>query len=293
MTIEDGGLSGVAEKHTDLFDSPYLSEHYDLLLDNYFKTKVRDVPVYWDLFKQIESPNPVLLDIGTGTGRILTGLMSEAASEKVDVSDWTFIGLDISQHMLDRAKKVTSIPPGGPQVHWTRGSALELDRVPLLDGGKTKAALILFSAGAFSHLYEADQPEQFLTQIAKVIEPNRGRACVSIGNSFMPDKSGKDAALPQIDGPTQIVSKEFPDIIYENRILSNETQGSTLTENRVILVMKKAGGQVNVIERNHISTVLRLWTKVEFTQLASRLGFQVLSCLEGSEETYFTLRLPQ
>ncbi|KAJ5882935.1 uncharacterized protein N7473_009821 [Penicillium subrubescens] len=292
MTIESHPTASV-EKNTDLFDTPFLSEHYDLLLADYFKTKLLDVPVYWQLLKKCTQPNPILLDIGTGTGRIISGLIAEAKREKLDISNWTFLGVDISQHMLERAKTVTSIPPKSPTVQWIKGSAQELEKLPPLCNGAQKVGFILFSAGAFSHLYEKGQPEQFFSQVAKVIEPRTGMACISIAKSFMVTETGKEFALPQIDGPKQIESKIFPGVIYENRILSNETDGNILTEKRIIDVMRKDDGQEKVIERNHVSSMFRLWSREGFTKMATHFGFEITDLMEGTEETYFTLQLKQ
>jgi hypothetical protein len=109
----------------------------------------------------------------------------------------------------------------------------------------------------------------------------------------MVTETGKEFALPQIDGPKQIESKIFPGVIYENRILSNETDGNILTEKRIIDVMRKDDGQEKVIERNHVSSMFRLWSREDFTKMATHFGFEIMDLMEGTEETYFTLQLKQ
>ncbi|KAJ5875443.1 uncharacterized protein N7473_012790 [Penicillium subrubescens] len=171
-------------------------------------------------------------------------------------------------------------------IRWLQGSASELQTIPEL--ATKEVDLIILSAGSFSHLYEPGQPEEFLNQVALVLKPETGRACIPLANSFIP-KGGREAQLPDIDAPQQLVSKEFPNVVYQTSIVGGKTVGSTYHERRDMFVTRKLeDGNEPVIERNCVSTPVRLWCVNEFMEMACNAGFNVVQHLQGQEETYFT-----
>ncbi|KAF8535905.1 S-adenosyl-L-methionine-dependent methyltransferase [Trichophaea hybrida] len=83
--------------------------------------------------------NPIILDIGTGTGAIIRALPSSLAEV------WA---IDHSSAMLDRARKTTP----EREVHWVETN------------------LAVFAAGGVGHLVETEERVGFLRELRKVLK---------------------------------------------------------------------------------------------------------------------------
>jgi SAM-dependent methyltransferase len=102
------------ERPSNFYDSPYLAEYYDLRVKaNKKPLKVEDAFIFLSLFerdlrrgrtRRLSQDNPfTVLDVGTGTGRVL---VNHAVHAGVDLSNVELIGVDIEPAMVQRSKDV-------------------------------------------------------------------------------------------------------------------------------------------------------------------------------------------
>lgn len=114
------------------YNSAYRAELYDLQWNS---PEVPDMSMYWKGFAdllaihqhKIPSDRPfTVLDVGTGTGCVLLGLLKKATAASLELSDTEFIGMDNAQHMLDLAKKNAVKEHYISPVTWVLGSAIAL-----------------------------------------------------------------------------------------------------------------------------------------------------------------------
>ncbi|KAJ5928369.1 hypothetical protein N7466_007325 [Penicillium verhagenii] len=271
------------ERDSTFYDSPYLAEHYDIFCEKYLTEQLKDVPVYWAQLQKIQSSAPeqpfVVLDVGTGTGRILHGLASHAAQENHDLSSAQFIGLEPSQDMLDRAAKHSQMEHIG-RVAWEQGTALDLISVPSLDGGANKVSMLMWAVGSISHLHEPEQPAQFLDQVSKVLVPGTGR--ISRTQRLRPGKT-----------PPRLASRTFPDIVYQTTQLETKTVGHVQHDDREVLVIKTLpDGTEEVVEKNLVQFKGRLWKENELVDTAKKAGLQLVDVVTAEREAFYIFELP-
>ncbi|OJJ40653.1 hypothetical protein ASPWEDRAFT_225587 [Aspergillus wentii DTO 134E9] len=164
-----------------VYSFPYLVDYYDIVAPN--SKSVDDASFYWRVYnelKALRAPFPadpfIVMDVGTGTGRVLHGLEASAIEAGADLVDTEFLGVDNAPHMLDKARQITT---GLLQnrVSWVLGSALDLEAT-IAGRGDLKVGLLIFSIGSISHLSEDRQPETFLEEVSKILRPGTGRASV-------------------------------------------------------------------------------------------------------------------
>lgn len=283
------------ERESTFYDSPYLAEHYDIFCEKYLTEQLKDVPVYWEQLQKIQSAASeqpfVVLDVGTGTGRILHGLASSAAQESYDLSSAEFIGLEPSQDMLDRAAKNSQMAHVG-RVAWEQGTALDLVSVPSLERGAKKVNMLMWAVGSISHLYEPEQPAQFLSQVAKVLRPGTGRMIISISHHLAP-KDLKDAAIAPWKNPPRLTSRTFPDIVYQTTQLETKTICHVQHDTREVLVIKTLpDGTEEVVEKNLVQFKGRLWRENELVDTAKDAGLQLVDTITAEREAFYIFQLP-
>ncbi|PYI24071.1 S-adenosyl-L-methionine-dependent methyltransferase [Aspergillus violaceofuscus CBS 115571] len=288
------------QEREDFYDSPYLAEHYDLFSARFWEPERLDVPIYLEAFKQARkahdptSTHPfIVLDVGTGSGRVLSGLVLGACQDaQVDLADddIEFVGLDVSPHMLSRAAETRPIPRG-ICTSWVLGSALDLRAIPLLKGGDAvKVDFLVFAAGGIAHLVDAGQTEAFLREVAAVLQPGSGRAFVSFMNAVM--DSADEESIDPVKEQQELPSGKFPGIVYRTINASSEIVGKTHIDRRDILVIKKeTDGSERVLERNTISTRLASWSPEEFAGMVQATGLEIVDTIKERVETYYALKL--
>lgn len=179
-------------KEADFYDSPHLAEHYDLVCAE-ISDLDKDIQLYWQQFEKIRHSRGdlsslgqlVVVDIGTGSGRVLRGLGKCAQKEGIDLANTQFIGVDISRHMIDRAQTNTNMPYVGT-LSWVQACALELSEMPAFTDG-LKVDFLIMAGRSFSHLYEPGQPKRFFRQVAKLLRGGTGIACISVLSSMTPE----------------------------------------------------------------------------------------------------------
>ncbi|KAJ5721207.1 uncharacterized protein N7483_009141 [Penicillium malachiteum] len=284
------------ERDSTFYDSPYLAEHYDIFCEKYLTEELKDVPVYWEQLQKIQSSAPeqpfVVLDVGTGTGRILHGLAASAGEEGYDLSSAEFIGLEPSQDMLDRAAKSSQMAHVG-HVAWEQGTALDLVSVPSLNGCTKKVSMLMWAVGSISHLHEPEQPTQFLNQVAKVLMAGTGRVIISISHHLAP-KDLKDAAIAPWKNPPRLASRTFPDIVYQTTQLETKTIGHVQHDTREVLVIRTLPeGTEQVVEKNLVQFKGRLWKENELVDTAKNAGLELADTISAEREAFYIFKLQE
>ncbi|KAJ5245466.1 hypothetical protein N7489_005562 [Penicillium chrysogenum] len=275
------------DRPNDLYSSPYLVDYYDIVAPT--SQSVDDASFYWKTYQDLKASRPstpddpfVIMDVGTGTGRVLHGLERNATEVNADFSNTEVLGVDNAQHMLDKAKRITTGPLKG-HVSWINGSALDLEAV-MRERVHLKVDLLIFSIGSISHLSEYGQPETFLNQVSKVLRPGTGRAYVSIYDGSLLHKK-KDIAFHQPQGVTEIQSSMFPHIVYRESNHRGDLEGN-------IKYVKFDLEAVNnedqtILEKNNISMKMRQWEEDELVSLSSKTGVTFVERIRGAHETFY------
>ncbi|KAJ5751965.1 hypothetical protein N7520_008882 [Penicillium odoratum] len=275
------------DRPNDVYSSPYLVDYYNIVAPN--SQSVDDASFYWKVYqdlKALRSPTPdepfVLMDVGTGTGRVLHDLERNAVEANADFSNTEVLGVDNAQLMLDKAKKITT-GPLKEHVSWINGSALDLEAI-MRDRVHSKIDLLVFSIGSISHLSEDGQPETFLNQVSKVLRPVTGRAYVSIYDGSLLDKK-KDIAFHQPEVVKEIQSKTFPHIVYRVSNHRGDLEGNF---KYIKFDMEAVNNEdQTILEKNYISMKMRQWEEDELVSLSSKTGATFVESIRGAHETFY------
>ncbi|KAJ5612607.1 hypothetical protein N7510_005801 [Penicillium lagena] len=282
---------------TDYYDSPYLAENYEL--QETYPGASRDVDVHWKTISQIrklkiannEPESVVVLDVGSGTGRILEGLDRLATKSPGSLTESTFIGLDQSQHMVDFAKQKNTCLTQFRKVSWICDQATDLAQALATSEGKdAKVDLLVIAIGTISHFTKPGEAQQVFNHVASVLRPHTGRACISA--LFMDDWSTWDEA--EHEGMSAEVkdypSKIFPETIYRNSISGYEEDGKlNTTKCKVEVIQKSPDGEEKVIQTMSTLFKLRTWTEEEFLSDIKAAGLNVLDKDTNGMDTIFIL----
>lgn len=278
------------EQSKDLYSSSYLVDYYDLVTTT--SQSVDDGSFYWKTYqdsKALRSCTPddpfVLMDVGTGTGRVLHSLARSAAEANTDFLNTEILGVDNAAHMLERAEKITTAPLK-EHVTWIDGSALDLEGV-MCDRAHPNIDLLIFSFGSISHLSEPGQPEIFLSQVSKVLRPGTGRAYVSIYDGSLLHKRG-DIKTHQPKGATEIQSKLFAHVLYRESNHRGDLEGNIKYVKFDLEAVDKAG-QI-ILENNEISMKMRQWEEDELVPLSSKTGLDFIESIRGAHETFYVFK---
>jgi ubiquinone/menaquinone biosynthesis C-methylase UbiE len=139
-------------------------DRFAWLYDIEYNNIVEDIPFYIEIFKDIEAP---ILELGCGTGRLLIPLAKEGHK---------ITGIDISQKMLDIAKKKLSLedPEIRNMVSLIKGDMRSFELNTLFGG-------VLIAFNSFMHLLTIEDQDKCLESIYRHLIP-RGRLIISIAN---------------------------------------------------------------------------------------------------------------
>ncbi|KAJ5806255.1 uncharacterized protein N7503_003857 [Penicillium pulvis] len=273
----------------DLYSSSYLADYYDLVSTS---QSVDDASFYWKVYqdlKPLRSCTPddpfVLMDLGTGTGRVLHDLGRSATEKNVEIFNTEVLGVDNAAHMLEKARKITTAPLK-EYVNWINGSALDLEAV-VRDRAHPHIDLLIFSFGSISHLSESGQVETFLKQVSRVLRPGTGRAYVSIFDGSLLHKR-KHIALHHSKEINEIQSEIFPHVLYRGSNHRVDLEGN-------IKYVKFDLEAVNIedqsiLEKNDISMKMRQWEEDELVSLSSKTGVNFVESIRGAHETFYVFK---
>ncbi|EEH21393.1 hypothetical protein PABG_03609 [Paracoccidioides brasiliensis Pb03] len=299
-------------RKSTFYDSAYLAEYYDLWAEKNAKNlDTKDgTPIYTSILKNAlstRSPPPSLdvpfsiLDIGTGTGRVLINLANDGERDSLDLSNVHFIGVDNEPAMLGRAEKaqatLSSMARVG-KVEWVLGEAADVASATTLKGYAGGIDLLFFAAGSISHLIGADEPQRFFAQVAALLRPGSGRAYLPIVNDLIAKRSiTKEPVVERtwvkLQEAEGFPSKAFPDIIYRKYpIDDSKMEGCVKTDYHTFHAIRKlATGEEEVIQKDRIVFSLRVWEEPEFLEWANRAGLDCIDTFHGLRDTCYVLKL--
>ena len=166
--------------------SPFADEHYTDFYDAHVAKFWKpghdsDIELMWEALQHLLSRNerasPVnVVDMGTGTGRVIRGLLELARSKNIKKLDAKFYGIDPGPAMLQHAKKIVEadqeIREIAP-VKWISSDALGFTTdVPAIRGSTD---LMLFAGGGFQHLLSPGEILGFLREVSRDLCPRHPR----------------------------------------------------------------------------------------------------------------------
>jgi ubiquinone/menaquinone biosynthesis C-methylase UbiE len=274
----------------DLYSSPYLVDYYDLVTTT--SQSNNDAFFYWKIYQNERSRRSftaddpfILMDVGTGTGRVLHGLGRMSVEANTDFFNTEVLGVDNAAHMLEKAEQITTTPLK-EHVTWINGSALDLEAV-MRDRTHSQVDLLIFSFGSISHLSKHGQPEAFLNQVSKVLRPGTGRAYVSIYDGSILQKRN-DIAIHQPKRVTETQSKSFPHVLYRESNHRGDLEGNVKF---VKFDLEAVNNQdQSILEKNEISMKMRQWEVDELVPLSSKTGVAFVESIRGAHETFYVFK---
>ncbi|PLB44470.1 hypothetical protein P170DRAFT_503219 [Aspergillus steynii IBT 23096] len=293
---------------SNFYDTKYLAEYYDLWTASHLPPVDlhSDAPTYLTALREALQDRPsspfTILDIGTGTGRVLINLANDAVSHRLDVSHITLLGVDKESAMIDRAKAVQTQTPAFRNfrsVAWSTGEAASISTLPMLAPHLGQIDLLLFAVGSISHLTGPDEPAEFFTQVAQLLRPGSGRAYIPIQADLIVSESADTQDGFTLRGDTWAEVREaetFSSQLYEGVVYkqfpvhSSRVEGAVKYDKYEFEVVKSAEGEERVIERNQIEISLRIWQRGKLLEWARQAGLECVRTFESSHEEYFVFK---
>lgn len=276
-----------------MYNSPYMAEFYDLLFEEHF-ARSQDCQIYSTQLQSVcdqrSHPSQItVLDIGTGTGRIIRSLINRKEKQDGD-RHVRFIGLDISQDMLSRASRTTLPSSETETVSWVLGSAMDLETALAPEVPRQTVDLIMLAFGSISHFHEHGQPERFFQQVGQLLRRGEGRAAVSFLSMYM-NPDGPVTMPVGTEGTPHLPSRQFPGVFYQEILLDSPTEGQIVVDRRQVTVIREdENGHRQVLARDEVVTKFRLFDQQEVRKMVAAAGLQVVDIITIPEEQIWVMQ---
>ena len=282
----------VAERESDYYDSAYLADYYESLWTDH--PALEDSTIYWSFVRpQIMTNHQanakmVLLDVGTGTGRVIQSLIDRAGNDaEVSLDAIEFIGVDKSPFMLDHARQAKKLP-SRVNVSWIVGSATALEELAPLADCPAQVHVLIFAFSGINHLYQPGEVDQFFSSARRVLRLG-GLALVSV---CMPLLDVKSNHLENPYGKVkEVKSNRLEGILYRERETGQSIDVDLFINSLKTEVVKvRSDGSEQVFERNNHNIQLKLLSRegLEKSIAAARLEILEEKCIR--EEVIFVLK---
>lgn len=282
----------VAERQSDYYDSAYLADYYESLWTGH--DAIEDIEIYWGFFKsqvlsrQQADSNFVLLDVGTGTGRVIHSLIDKVADDtELSLDTIKLIGMDKSPFMLHHAQKARQLPMDAV-VSWSVGCATALEEIePIVANGPGQVDFVLFAFSGISHLHQPGEANRFLSSARRVLRLG-GLALVSVCTPLL------DVEESYVENPygkvKEVKSKRMEGILYREREMGQKIDRDIFVNSlKTEVIQVSADGNEHVLERNNHDIPLKLLTRHELAKGISEAGLRVLEEKRIRGEVIFIL----
>lgn len=240
-----------------------------------------------------------ILDVGTGTGRVLINLSDDAVASGLDVSDVELIGVDKEQTMIDRAQAVHLDTPSFTNfshVSWAVGVATSLSRLPILSSKHGQIDLLLFAVGSISHLTGVDESQRFFAEAATLLRPGSGWAYIPIQSDLicrgpLSEWRLNEDTWAEVRDADEFVSQLYPGVVYRQFPIHSSTVKEGVKYDKYnFQVVERVGSEERVIENNAIEISLRIWEVDKLLQWAQEAGLECVEEFKSSHEDYFVFK---
>ncbi|KAI9767430.1 MAG: hypothetical protein M1840_005659 [Geoglossum simile] len=292
-------------------------EFYDLWVESLFGTgPSEDSPVFRSALERLVAERNGahtvhVVDIGTGTGRVIKDLWQEPSGYLGNVSFW---GLDNAQAMLDRAKltfcalelEAAHHSDDGRQNEratrlfptWVQAPAADFTSHLLELVGKVD--LIVFAAGGISHLTAGGEVIGFLIQVRRALRPPKdsqpARAVISVLYEMIPDKNPElvvkqeqsSAGPPSGGAPSdadKILSRDHPGIVYVKSPLRTQWSHDIRTDSFTIQIIKEG----EVVKEKDVAWSLKVFDEAAFEDAVEKCRLRIEEVKEGEIQRWYFL----
>ncbi|KAM5469080.1 hypothetical protein MauCBS54593_004432 [Microsporum audouinii] len=271
--------------HTSYYESTYMAEALDAALDIEVDG-FDDGTLYWDMFRELLrqnralDPHPdhtIVLDVGAGSGRIFRKIAQRAAKAGEDLTDASFIGLDKSPTMLERAKKRGAELASVGRVSWLEGDASDLLAQPSLCQARQQVSLALCADGGIGYLERDADINSFFSHISQLLCPGSGRAHISLLEFQVAEayENGKvpttyDESMECMDGIGKEQPLVFKNIHHHEYVENGIHIGKMDTE----VIQRDKQGKETLLEIVHYRHRFRVWSAEELIQTAEKAGLK-------------------
>ncbi|KAF7503913.1 hypothetical protein GJ744_002994 [Endocarpon pusillum] len=198
------GLTITFDKQTAAKAEENYVDFYDVHVAKFWKPRPDSgIQLIWEALQTLLSSKSregplTVVDMGTGTGRIIKSLFQNARAKGMKTLDAKSYGIDPGLVILQRAKETLEADQELVQiapVEWVSTDALGLTT----DSPEVKGVtdFMFFAGGGFNHLLSAGEQLGFLREVAKALRtdsPNATAMIVFLGESI-PFDDGQDSEL--------------------------------------------------------------------------------------------------
>ncbi|KAE8154549.1 S-adenosyl-L-methionine-dependent methyltransferase [Aspergillus avenaceus] len=297
-------------EHKDSFhNSAYFAEYCDLWTKAYMSIldTQGDAQIYISALKdQLGSYSAlehhgepcVVLDAGTGPGRVLVNLSNDSLQNDISLGRVEFIGVDKEPAMIHRALAAQRQTPSMSRlgrIDWLVAEAIHLTSFELLQNRIGRVDLLLFPAGGVSHLVGPDQPRNFFAQAAALLRPGSGRLYLSIRDDMISKrcitKHMESATSSGLYDRRDFASERFEGVVYKQfPVQGSRVENQIKTENYRFEAVKRTDNGEERLEESKIEVALRVWEEAELLDWFREAGLECVKTLHDCSETYYVLK---
>jgi SAM-dependent methyltransferase len=279
------------EQQRGYYDSAHLADYYESLWTDH--PLLNDVDVYWRYLKSTMLSEHqgdghfVVLDVGTGTGRVMHSLIAKARNDPtISLPMMRLIGIDPSPYMLECARNAKKLPPD-VNVSWFEGSGTALQDIEPFINCSTRVNLLIFAFSGINHLHLAREIEKFFASVEKVLCP-RGLALVSVCKPLL-DVQG--TMVPNPYGTVkEVKSKRRGSILYREWETGQKINDDIFINSlRTEVVQIGLDGTEQIIERNKHDIPLKLLTRDLLRATIAVVGLRLAQEEDLTEEVIFVI----
>jgi ubiquinone/menaquinone biosynthesis C-methylase UbiE len=288
---------------TYAYSNPHYPEFYDLYIRSLFgSSPSQDSVLFFKALSSIQrtkagSPGQLVkvIDIGTGTGRVIKDLLSRLQDEDIYGGRVEMVGVDHSSSMLERAKRTMQVQleagVGMGEVRWIQAPATSfLAQVPELEN---EVDVLIFAAGGISHLTADGEVLEFLQQAKRALRKSDGSvAVVSILHEFIPDHEGNgfDTERDEED-EARVLSEEHSGLVYAKSPTRMSWVGDVRTDRFAVKGVRVGeAGEEKVWEQEMVWS-LRMFDEKAWERYLRSAGLVIGGVLELEIQRMYFLNL--